>query len=185
MGRSLINRMEFIARLATVAVFSPIRALSFFKHPLQDEYDGMSPNQINILKWAYLKGSPYGFQEIMPAIAWQESSCGNDLENKEDGGGGSWGIFGNQLLATATYHFNTWPNPPTPKQMERARISLIEKPNYAAKACIAALDFWRKERDSWGDAIASYNAGWELADGKKYQREVEQKRDFLKETLFK
>lgn len=148
---------------------------------LQHEWDMMSEGQLKVLTAAYTDGHRHGLGESMRAICWQESSCGIDLVNKEDGTEGSYGYFGANPVIVATRVFKTWPNRPTNNQIAICKNALMNF-EYGSKQCVAELQYWLDEylRGEWSKVWASYNAGYDYEDGREYARDIKEKIMFLR-----
>ena len=179
--------MQFIMRI--LALFLPIPVLGRIaserrKADLQHEWNMMSNEQITILGRAYVAGLDHDLAETMRAICWQESSCGYDLENEEDGTEGSYGYFGANPVIVATRVFKTWRKRPTDNQIQVCKNALMGF-EYGAEQCVLELQHWLKEYlpGEWSKVWASYNSGYNLRDGKGYARDIKDKIMFLRGVL--
>ena len=176
--------MEFLARILPLALW-PFRALSKAAPPtLAEQWAIMTPGQKAVLQWAYEQGTPHGFGQTMRAIAWQESSAGADLENPEDKGGGSWGIFGTSALS-AWHRLNGWLTPYTEADLAAIAERLKNEPVLAAKSCHSELRYWQDVHgaDRWSRIWASYNAGNEWEKGEDYAKAIQAKIRFLRTVI--
>ncbi len=175
--------MQFISRI--LALFFPLSLLGkYVPKSLQKEWDIMSDEQITILGWAYTKGLDHGLEETMRAICWQESSAGDDLENEEDGTEGSYGYFGANPVIVATRVFGTWPDRPSAWHIQMAKDALKDF-DYGADQCVLELQHWLDEYlpGEWSKVWASYNAGYNLRDGKGYAKDIKAKIMFLRRVI--
>ena len=179
-----------MASLAILTAPLPLFGRLKRRYTLYDQYYGipkingwklrpMSDKQKEVLAWAFDKGADAGYPETMWAIAWQESSCGENLENPHDRSDGSYGIFGSTIRSAANrfhkhYHMIL--------SDQEVQDLLVYYPDFAAAACIWELDFWKKVRGEgrWTQIWASYNAGWAWKKGLDYADDIREKIVFLR-----
>ncbi len=141
-----------------------------FKETCND-FNIMNKNQRKVLVEAYELGKPYGFEWVLPAQAWKESSAGENLYLK-DIRGGSHGIYQNLLDNVLWREFEVRLNP-KPKerraeqwQIEWSKYMLNTHHWFAAKHAILELQFWKaRTRTEWS-MLTGYNGGWRGAKGK-------------------
>lgn len=124
----------------------------------------MNENQKDTLKKSFSFGAPYGYQWILPAQAWKESSAGENLYLK-DIRGGSHGIYQSLLDNVLWREFEMRLNPKNgeakaPKwYVDFTKKMLYRSHAFSAKHAILELQFWKARTDTEWGMLASYNGG--------------------------
>lgn len=141
-------------------------------------YQGLSKlndNQMRVLVKAYNAGKAHKRNATLAAIAWNESSAGERLENLSDGRYGSFGVY-HGLMETVLARHNLKPT--------KANIALMAKRlktdfDFASKEVIAELSYWehrnRGKTNVYKRTLASYNAGNKglgCSAGVKYSNDI-------------
>jgi len=131
-----------------------------------------SADQKSVKEFARDYGRPFGYELTLPAIAEMESSLGVNMENPEDAGGGSYGIFG----ITIEWAMEHLPQTDTTKVIEMLMDPIVnahlavEKLNHARRWYLV-----RKGRKAtWLETWSSYNGS--RAYGLEIQKKIKQLR---------
>lgn len=138
---------------------------AFAYTPTCKDFNIMNENQKQVMRDAYDFGKPYGYEWILPAQAWKESSLGEELY-LDDIRGGSHGIYQNLLDNVLWREFEVRLNPKPNER--RAQTWHIEWTKYmlnthhwfAAKHAVLELQFWKARSKTEWSMLAAYNGGW-------------------------
>jgi hypothetical protein len=135
----------------------------------------LNDNQMRVLVKAYEKGKPTKQEATLAAIAWNESSAGERLQNLSDGRYGSYGVY-HGLLETVLERHGLKPT--------KANIALMAKKlktdfDFASQEVIAELSYWKnihsKKPNTYRAMLASYNTGnkgLNCGAGVKYSNDI-------------
>lgn len=135
-----------------------------------DELYNLNTKQRAVLQAALDKGLENGFDYLLAAIAWKESSFGTKVTNHSDGLHGSYGVFQN-LLTTVIKRENG--NINSTEEREYYKNKLISDFDYASNMAMIELDAWLKyHKGNLRKAVMSYNAGFKYTNGERYMRDV-------------
>lgn len=166
MLRKFLNYGKYlaIALLTTQSV-----SAASFKESCND-FNLMNAKQRITLKEAYAYGLEYGYEWILPAQAWKESSAGMNLYLK-DIRGGSHGIYQSLLdnVLWREYELRLKPRYDkegnqtvfqAPQALIDDTIAMLRGSHaFAAKHAILELQFWKPRTNSEWSMLASYNGG--------------------------
>ena len=132
-----------------------------------------SNEQIHVMQDALIAGTPHNYGWTLAAIAWQESSAGDQLVNWADP---SFGVFAiNIKYAAKRYNAKT-----SLEQLELAN-RLVYDFEFSVEAAVAELDYWNKiHKGNWRKMWQSYNGGFSGSSAsKRYSDDIAKKIRFL------
>lgn len=166
---------KFIAIIGVVValVFSNGAAAS--KEIKIKQCSKFSESQIEVMRNAWFAGADRGYGWTLAAIAWKESSAGNNLVNWR---GPAFGVFHNLLKTVAKRNGVT-----SERDQLRLADRLVEDFDFAAESAMDELDYWKKvHTGNWERIVASYYAGynWKYSGGQAYKDDVVKKIRFLR-----
>lgn len=141
--------------------------------------------QQKVLQYSYEKGKEHNLQWTLAAIAWQESSAGQKLKNKNSD---SYGLYGNMLstvnsrLKDEEFKKNLPKIPLTQKQT----VMLIQHDwEFAATFALVELEYWKNRHSGdRGKMISSYFGGnkFNSKSAKYYRSCIDEKIRELKKS---
>lgn len=140
-------------------------AKTFAYTPTCKDFNIMNNNQKQVMRDAYEFGKPYGYEWILPAQAWKESSLGEELY-LDDIRGGSHGIYQNLLDNVLWREWEVRLNPKNGEQkaeywqIEWTKYMLNTHHWFAAKHAVLELQFWKARSETEWSMLAAYNGGW-------------------------
>lgn len=142
---------------------------------------GFDENQIEVMRNAWFAGADRNYGWTLAAIAYKESSAGNNMVNWK---GPAFGPFQNLLRTVANRQGVT---------TDRGKITLmyrlVEDFDFATEAALIELEYWRKRhKGDWNLAVQSYFGGNTPTTSKAiaYRKDITKKIKFLRtnECLF-
>lgn len=111
-----------------------------------------SAEQTEVLRNAWFAGADRDYGWTLAAIAWKESSAGENLVNWR---GPAFGPFQNLLKTVAARN-----NVKTQKGQVQLMNRLITDFDYAAEQAMTELDYWKmRHRGNWNLMVQSYFGG--------------------------
>ena len=137
-------------------------------------YEGLTDNQMGVMYKAYQAGKEHDMAYSLAAIAWKESSAGKYMINLQDPSAGVFHITINNALV-----YLKWKD--TNFNRNRAAQLLIQDFQLAANFAMINLQFWKDQHgENWSKVWASYNAGWNWKNGRKYSQDIANKIRMIK-----
>ena len=148
-----------------------------------DHPKNFNQQQLQVLIQSYEFGKTFGFEWLLPAIAWQESCAGIYQINFQDP---SAGVF-HALIPSVIKQYSTLRD----TQLNRNRIGqfLIQNFDFAKKVARNEILFWNKKyKGDLEKIIKSYNKGTKWQSNKqsqtlanRYHKQIIEKINILKE----
>jgi len=164
--------MRFIFIFISVLLFSlKLNAVDLNDiNDLVQELESLNNKQQEVLVKTFIKAKDYSLGYTMSAICWQESKFGKYLVNLSDP---SFGPFHNYIKSVQKRHLtNEWN---TDRLVER----LLFDYDFAFNESLTELQFWQivymNLKGSSSNTVASYNAGYNHENGKRYLQNIRNK----------
>lgn len=183
--------MKKILLVLTLLVLTP---LAQAEPDSCEVFELMDQSQQMTLKDSYAYGLPYGYEWILPAQAWKESSAGKNLF-LNDIRGGSHGIYQSLLDNVLWREFEMRLDPTLDSNGEPTAVKapdyiiaytkelLYTSHAFAAKHAILELQFWKPRTGSEWSMLASYNGGYRgptIKDAQRYANKIGRYKQLLK-----
>jgi len=166
----LWGRVKMYALLITI----PLALISGVAGAEGKPKTSFSETQKKVLTFSYYFGSQVGLGYELAAIAWNESSAGLLLKNKQ---APSFGIY--QIYLPTAYKLAKQKGYKISKK--KLRQLLLSDHELNASFALSILTYFLKHHNgSLEEALASYYAGFNTDKGKGYARSVLSKMEYLK-----
>lgn len=128
--------------------------------------EGLTEQQVGVLRQAHDYGRPYGWGQTLAAIAWKESNAGKYRLNLQDPSVGVFHVKVSKVVKHLGYRN-------TPFNRNRAAQVAMEEFEVSAHIAVMELAYWSVQRGrSWRQTVASYNAGGKWQNGSRYADDI-------------
>lgn len=124
----------------------------------------LQQEQLEVLQFSYQRGEEFGLGYTLAAIAWVESQAGLYPINIDDP---SFGVY--QVNIHTAIRRSDMKDTVLNRNLLATQLLEIDT---GADYALQELLFWQDYRSNWRDVISSYNAGWNMENGRGYMVKV-------------